>query len=231
MERAVITWRGMGRGARELLAVGAYAFVFGVAFGIAARNVGMEGWAANLMSAAVFAGGSQFAVLELWQSPVAWGPLLIATLAVNGRHFLLGASLYPWLRTLPAWQVYLAAVLLSEPNWAKAIEAQAKGERDVGVLVGGGVLLWVAWVAGTVAGSGFIDLSPEHFRRFGLDLVFLTFLSCMLAGLRRGRADDLAWLAAGITALAAMAILPAGWHILAGAVAGGVVGVVVDARR
>ncbi|MCB1991942.1 MAG: AzlC family ABC transporter permease, partial [Geminicoccaceae bacterium] len=128
----MITWRGMGRGARELVAVGAYAFVFGVAFGIAARNVGMEGWAANLMSAAVFAGGSQFAVLELWQSPVAWGPLLIATLAVNGRHFLLGASLYPWLRSLPAWQVYLAAVLLSEPNWAKAIEAEARGERDVG---------------------------------------------------------------------------------------------------
>ena len=40
-----------------------------------------------------------------------------------------------------------------------------------------------------------------------------------------------ALVSAGITALAAMAILPAGWHILAGAVAGGLVGVVVDARR
>lgn len=230
-ERAFISWRGVERGARDMAFVGVYAFLFGIAFGVAARNVGLDGWAAVLMSGLVFAGGSQFAALELWGSPVAWGPILVATLAINGRHVLLAASLYPWLRGLPPWQRHATVALLSDPNWASAVRDHDRGGRDAGVIVGSGLVLWVAWVAGTVIGAWLVELSETAFRRFGLDLVFLTFLASVLAGLRRGRADDLAWLAAALAALAAVAFLPTNWHVLAGGVLGGLVGLVVHERR
>lgn len=228
---AVITRSGMYRGARRIAAVCAYAFIFGIAFGVAAVNVGMEGWAALLMSMLVYAGGSQFAALDFWTSPIAWAPLLIATLGINGRHILLGASLYPWLRTLSRRQRLLAAFLLSDPNWATAIEARERGEHDVGVLVGGGVALWITWIAGTITGVWLVEIGPEQFRRFGLDLIFLTFLACVLTGLRRGRSDDIAWLAAAGGAIAAVALLPANWHVLAGGMLGGLAGMLAHARR
>lgn len=228
---AVVTAAGLYRGARELWAVSAYAFVFGVAFGVAAVDVGMEGWAALLMSMTVYAGGSQFAALELWARPIAWAPLLVATLGINGRHVLLGASLYPWLRSLPRRQLYVAAFFMSDPNWAVSVQARARGERDAGILIGGGMALWIVWVMGTVAGIWLVDISPEDFHRFGFDLIFATFLTAVLVGLRRDRSDDLAWLAAALGAVLAVLVLPPHWHVLAGGLLGGLAGMLVHRRR
>jgi predicted branched-subunit amino acid permease len=225
-----ITAAGLYRGAREVSAVCVYAFVFGVAFGAAADDAGMAGWAALLMSMTVYAGGSQFAALELWSHPIAWAPLLVATLGINGRHLLLGASLYSWLWSLPRRRLYLAAFLLSDPNWATAVQARSRGEQDAGILIGGGIALWIVWVAGTLAGIWLIEISPEDFRRFGLDLIFLTFLAVVLTGIRRDRSDDLAWCAAAAGAVLAVLLLPPHWHVLAGGLAGGLAGMLAHRR-
>lgn len=227
---AVITAAGLYRGAREVWAVCVYAFIFGVAFGVAAVDVGMEGWAALLMSMTVYAGGSQFAALEFWAHPIAWAPLLVATLGINGRHILLGASLYPWLRSLPRRRLYVAAFLLSDPNWAASIQARSRGEHDAGILIGGGIALWLVWVAGTLAGIWLIEISPDDFHRFGLDLIFLTFLGAVLTGLRRDRSDDLAWLAAGLGAVLAVLMLPPHWQVPVGGLLGGLAGMLAHRR-
>ena len=228
---AHLTIQGMVRGAREMAFVTASVFLFGVTFGVAARSAGMESWAALVMSMAVFAGGSQFAALDLWHAPMAWGPLLIATFAVNARHLLLGASLYPWFSGLPAWQRYAAVTVLSDANWAQTVQAHEKGERDAGYLIGSGLIMWVAWAAGTGAGATLAALSAAALEAFGLDLIFVAFFACILVEMRRGRRDDVPWLVAGATAVAAMWWLPPHWHVLAGGVAGGVAGLVRDARR
>lgn len=220
------TSAGVARGMRAMLPVVVPVFVFGVAFTITARTAGMQGWEVLAMSASVFAGASQFAVLDLWHSPVPWVPLLLATFAVNARHLLLGASLYPWCRSLPPGQLYGAMTVLSDPNWAATVVAQARGERDLGHLFGGGIMLWLVWMAGTTAGlaAGHLDLAD--IKRFGLDAVFICFFACTLVGLRRGRVDDLPWLVAAGAALAAMWWLPANWHVLVGGLAGGLAGLV-----
>lgn len=228
---AVLTKAGLYRGMREIWPVAIYAMIFGSAFGVAAVDAGMAGWAGLLMSMTVYAGGSQFAALEFWTSPIAWAPLLVATLGINGRHILLGASLYPWLSRLGRKETVLAAFLLSDPNWAKSVEAQARGDHDAGILIGGGITLWIAWVLGTLLGIWLVEITPEEFHRFGLDLMFLTFLACVLTGLRRSRSDDVAWLAAATAAIAASLLLPANWHVVSGALVGGLAGMAAHGRR
>ncbi|PWC31814.1 AzlC family ABC transporter permease [Azospirillum sp. TSO22-1] len=226
-----LSMQGVTRGAREMAFVTASVFLFGVTFGVAARGVGMEGWTALAMSMAVFAGGSQFAALDLWQAPIPWGPLLVATFAVNARHLLLGASLYPWFSGLPPWQRYAAVTLLSDANWAQTVQAHAKGERDAGYLIGSGLVMWAAWAAGTGAGAMLATLSAAALKAFGLDLIFVTFFACILVEMRRDGRDDLPWLVAAVAAVAALWWLPPHWHVLAGGVAGGVAGVLRDAGR
>lgn len=229
--RVSLTMQGMVRGARGMAFVTISVFLFAVTYGVAARSIGMEGWTALATSMAVFAGGSQFAALDLWHTPVPWGPLLLATFAVNARHLLLGASLYPWFSGLPPWQRYLSVILMSDANWAQTVQAHAKGEHDAGYLLGSGLVMWVAWAAGTAVGAMLAALSAAALKTFGLDLIFVAFFACILVDMRRDGRDDLPWLVAAAAAVAALWWLPPHWHVLAGGVAGGVAGVVRDARR
>ncbi len=226
-----LTGAGMLRGAKDMLFALVSVVLFAMAFGVAARGAGLDGWATVLMSGVAFAGASQFAALELMTSPVPWIPLLAVVFAVNARHILMGAALCPWFGRLPFAQRLLPAYLMTDINWAQAIQAYDRGERDLGHLVGSGLLLWVTWLAGTGLGAALVDAVTIDLERLAIDLVFLLFFVCMLTGLRRGRSDDVAWLVAGGTALLAWHVLPAHWHVLAGAVAGGVAGLVHHERR
>ncbi|WP_029348800.1 AzlC family ABC transporter permease [Bosea sp. 117] len=228
---AVLTLDGVRRGALAMGPVLIPIFVFGAAFGIAARGAGLEGWAAALMSAVVFAGASQFAVLDLWQTPVPWVPLLLATFAINARHLLLGASLRMLTRGLAAWKRYAAMLVLSDLNWAALIAAEARGERDLGYLVGGGLAMWVVWLGATVLGAVAGGLTLADVQRYGLDLVLVVFFTTTLVGLHRKRIDDLPWLVAGLAALAAVWWLPPNWHVLVGGLAGGIAGLIQHGRR
>lgn len=218
----------MVRGAREVTFALVAVALFGLAYGIAARDSGLEIWMAMLTSALLFAGASQFAALDLWQSPVAWLPLIIVIFAVNARHILMGAALYPWLGQLTLRQQLTSAALMTDINWAQSMQAFDRGERDGGHLLGAGMLLWVTWLASTGVGAAMAEAATIDLDRFGVDLTFLLFFVCMLKGLRRGRRDDLAWLVAGATALVAAWILPQHWHVIGGALAGGIAGLLAD---
>ena len=214
---------GLVDGAVRIAPVAIFVVPFGLAFGAAATQVGLGAGQATLMSAVVWAGASQFAALDFWTHPLTLLPLLLAVFAVNARHLLLGAALYPWMRPLPAWQRYASAALISDANWAMAMAAFEKGERDLGLLVGSGLMMWLAWVGGTALGAG-LGAALATPERFGLDALMLTFFACVLVDM--GRREDIArpWSAAALAALTAVWLLPPNWHILAGGIAGGLAG-------
>lgn len=220
---ALLSLGGIARGIREMVPIATFTLPFGLAFGAAALQAGLRPEEAVLMSALVFAGASQFAVLEFWGAQIPLIPVLLVTFAVNARHLLLGAALFPWLRHRPAWERYATASLISDANWALSMQARERGERDIGLLLGGGLALWLMWVAGTVAGATLGEVIPEP-ERLGVDVLLYTFFSIMRVGMWKGKASILPWTVAAATAIAATWILPPGWHVLAGGVAGGIVG-------
>ena len=70
---------------------------------------------------------------------------------------------------------------------------------------------------------------PFLLEGMGLTLM-LTFFACVLVDM--GRREDIArpWSAAALAALAAVWLLPPNWHILAGGIAGGLVGACANDR-
>lgn len=226
--------RAAAEGFRRILPMSLYVLPMGLAFGAAAIGKGLPAALALLMSALVFAGSSQFAALDLWSAPLALIPLLLTTFAVNARHLLLGASLAPWLRRLPPGRRFGVVTLLTDPNWALLTRAQEDGERDpdrlAGLLLGSGLGLWTVWLVGTALGV-LIGADLGDLSRFGLDLLVVTFFTAVLMSLWRGAREDLApWLTAGTVALVGSWLLPSGWHVLAGAFAGGLVGALRHGR-
>lgn len=216
-------------GFRRMAPLSLFVIVFGLAFGVAALQQGLSAVETLLMSGLVFAGAAQFATLELWGDTIPLLPLVAITLAINARHLLMGAAFYPHLRELPSGRRYASLLLLSDANWAMAMTGGSTAAR-LGILVGGGLALWSTWMIGTGLGVAFGSGINEP-ARFGLDAIMGCFLLAMLVGDKRDLGVLLPWGAAALAALAAMAWLPPHAHVIVGALAGGVVGLLLPLAR
>lgn len=226
-EHVTFTYRGALLGARRIVPLALSTMIFGLAFGVAAREGGLSVAEAMLMSGLVWAGTSQFAALEVGTASLALLPMLVVTLAVNARYLLLSAALRPWLAPLPAAKSYGSLALMSDGNWALAMRERAEGRVDAAFIVGSGALMYVAWLSGTAAGHllGATLAEPE---RWGLDFAAIAFFVTILAATVRGRADILPWAVAGAVATLTAVLVPGHWYVLAGGLAGSLAGALRD---
>ena len=226
---ARLDWPGTLKGLKRMATLSLFVIAFGLAFGVAAIQRGLSGLETLLMSGTVFAGASQFAALELWGPQIPLVALIASSFAINARHLLMGAALYPWLRHLPPRQRYASLALMSDSNWAMAAADYRRGETNVGMLVGGGIALWLAWILGTLLGVVFGSGISEP-ERFGLDVIMGCFLLSMLVGGKLDLGVLVPWVAAALAALAALAWLPENSHVIVGALAGGIAGLLMPPR-
>ncbi|MEH0665006.1 AzlC family ABC transporter permease [Vibrio scophthalmi] len=212
-------WNGF----RELVPLSFFVIIFGIAFGVAAVQVGLEPLSIMLMSGLVFAGASQFATLEMWGQEVALIPVLVTVFAINARHLLMGATLYPWLRHLPASKRYGVMLFASDANWAMSMNAFGRHQRGLGLLLGGGVALWSFWMLGTWLGYAFGNLISDPIS-LGLDMVMGCFLLSMVAIGPKSLRMFVIWGVAACASLLAYYYLPDNSHVVVGALAGGLLG-------
>jgi predicted branched-subunit amino acid permease len=84
-------------------------------------------------------------------------------------------------------------------------------------------------MAATTAGYLLGALVPDP-RAVALDLVMPIFFAAMLVPLWRGATRAIPWVVAGAVALAAYYLVGGWWYVIAGALAGSVVGGFVDER-
>ncbi|HUQ16604.1 MAG TPA: AzlC family ABC transporter permease [Candidatus Saccharimonadales bacterium] len=164
------------------------AFVVGVPFGIVARQAGLAPIEIVGMSVFVFAGASQFVMVQLLSDGAAV-PLIVATVfLVNFRHALMSATLRPFLGTLPVLRRLAAAYFLTDEAFAMTIGWIRRGRREVSYYVTFGIALFVVWNLATVIGLTIGPVIGEP-RRFGIDFaITATFIAIVALGLRH-RAD------------------------------------------
>ncbi|MDX1801302.1 MAG: AzlC family ABC transporter permease [Marinobacter sp.] len=207
----------------RLLPISLFVVAFGAAFGLAAVQKGLAPMEALLMSTLVFAGASQFATLDMWGPELAVLPMMAVVFAINSRHILMGASLYPMLKNLSPGARYGILTVLTDANWAVAAQDYQNGRRNLEVILGGGLALVMAWLTGTLLGAYFGRLL-QHPENYGLDMVLGCFLLAMALGGRKSPRVFVAWLLSGTASMMAYWWLPPHTHVVVGALAGGVVG-------
>jgi predicted branched-subunit amino acid permease len=217
------TWGGARRGALAILPITPAAIAFGLVYGFLAGQKGLTTLEIGLTSALVFAGAAQLVALELWVEPLPVAALVTSVLVINLRHLLMGPVLLPWLLPLPAWQAYGSLYLLVDESWGVSVVEQQAGGRDAAFLAGAGGMIWLCFVSTSVMGRLAGDISAL-LDGWALDYLTTAFFVALLAGFWRGKADLLPWLVAAAVAVALRAALPGTWYIVAGALAGSLVG-------
>jgi 4-azaleucine resistance transporter AzlC len=188
---------------------------FGVSFGVLARAAGMGTVAPIVMSMTTFAGSAQFAAASILGVGGTIASAVTAAVLLNARYAPIGVSVAPSLSG-GRWSRFLHAQLTVDESWA--IAAEGDGRYNPRVLLGAGVTLYAAWVAGTVLGVAFGDVIGDP-STWGLDAAFpALFLALLVPQLRTRRTIEAAVLGAGI-ALALTPFTPAGVPIIAASAA------------
>jgi 4-azaleucine resistance transporter AzlC len=228
-QAASFTRQGAFAGARGILPIAASGIVFDVIVGMLARQAGFTVVETLLLHALVFAGTAQLAALALWATPLPIVAILVSTAIVNSRYLLMGAAIHPWMARLPLHKVYGTLFFLTDETWALTQNEFGGGKGDVGYLFGSGLFLWLVGFAGVLLGysAGALIQDPAQ---WGLDFLFTAILIALLVTIWKGSESALPWIVAALVAIACSLLLPGNGYIVAGALAGSIVGALRDAR-
>ena len=183
---------------------------FGVSFGVLARAAGLGVLAPVVMSATTFAGSSQFAAVSILGAGGGVATAIVAALLLNTRYAPIGLTAASALRG-GRLRRGLEAQLVVDESWALA--KRPGGHFDRGVLMGTGLTLYGAWLAGTAVGclAGEALGDPEA---LGLDAAFPALFLALLVAQLRSRKTTAAALGGAALALSLTPFTPAGIPVL-----------------
>ncbi|RWA60333.1 AzlC family ABC transporter permease [Mesorhizobium sp.] len=214
--------RGVAASTPVLLGIVPYALVLGAQ----AAQKGLSVAEVPLMTGMNFAGGSEFAAIQLWTSPPHILLIAAITLLVNSRHFLMGAALAPFLRELPLRKVFPALFLMCDESWALGL-ADARQRAAAGLnpafsmpyYAGTALPFYLAWVAFTTAGAA---LGPVlgNVEDYGFAMAFPAVFLVLMRGMWKGFAAARPWLVSLVVAALTYLIVPGAWYVAAGALSG-----------
>ncbi|MER5455723.1 AzlC family ABC transporter permease [Micromonospora sp. NPDC002389] len=195
---------------RDVAAIAAAMVAVGASFGAVAVAAGIPGWAAVTMSVLVYAGGAQFMAVGLLAagSPVA---AVLAGLLLNARHLPFGLTLGDTIGRRLRHRL-LGSHLMTDEATAFTLARPPGADRRRAFWLAG-VLLFLAWNAGTVLGvlAGGIAGDPAA---LGLDAAFPAgLIALLLPSLRDPEIRRMA-LAGAVVAVLTTPLLPAGLPVL-----------------
>jgi predicted branched-subunit amino acid permease len=184
------------------------------ALGVAAKAHGLHWGEITLMSALVYAGPAQFAVLKAFGAGKPALQILFATLLLNLRFLPMSATLAPYFRGVGRLRLYVAAQFISASSFVvpyfhfqrQEQESEpgettaAKCESNLGFFLGVGVTSFSVWVAGTVVGYWAALHVPAGFEE-GMKFILPGYFACLLASEVKGRMAALVCAASLLLAL------------------------------
>jgi predicted branched-subunit amino acid permease len=222
---APTTFAGFRRGFVTAQPLGVGVLLYGMAFGLLAREAQFSLAEALAMSGFVYSGSAQLvAVNAMRGGAVPGGAAMIAVagtiLLLNARYMLYGAALRPWLGGASGWTVYPALAVLGDGNWILSMKAHAEGERDAAYVLGSGLAMFIPWLAGSWIGlsAGGLIRNPDA---LALDFLLVSFSAAMGVGMFKGRGDLKIVGVAAVAAALADRFLMSGSAILCAGLAGG----------
>ncbi|MGY1724781.1 AzlC family ABC transporter permease [Blastococcus sp. SYSU DS0533] len=207
---------------RDAVGLGLAVGLYGVAFGAAADAAGLDVWQALVLSAVMFTGASQFAligVLGAGGSPLA---AVGSALLLGTRNTVYGVRLVPLLRPRGPLRRAGTAHWVIDETTALALAAPTRALAGLAFLVGGATL-YLTWNATTVVGAlGAAALGGT--ARAALDAVVpAAFLALLWPRLGRAFPEPAVQrrvaLGGAVVALALTPFVPPGVQVVAAVVA------------
>jgi 4-azaleucine resistance transporter AzlC len=216
-------------GVRDILAPMIAAAPIGLLYGALSVAKGLAPIEASLSSGLIFAGGAQFAALELWRSPPPILALVFSTLLINARHILMGASLRAKLGHFSPFQRALGLFFMADENWAMAERRATRQALTPAYFIAMGAAFWLNWLVWTSVGALAGSFMGDP-KRIGADFAFTALFIGLVAGFWKGRSTAITVAASVLASALAYRLAGPPWHVAAGAISG-ILAASLDAPR
>ncbi|MCP5152881.1 MAG: AzlC family ABC transporter permease [Ectothiorhodospiraceae bacterium] len=194
---------------------------FGLALGALGSSRGLTATEMAAMSATVFAGAAQFAVIDGWSGADS-AVVLTATvtaLVVNLRHLMMGVALASAVRTWSPVRRAALAFLMVDETWALAVVEGSRGVLRFAWFMGAAIPFYLTWVGSGTVGA-VVATSLGDPARLGLDFTFPAVFIVLLATMWNRTDHGRPWLVAAVASVVAAHLLPGTWYVGCGALAG-----------
>jgi 4-azaleucine resistance transporter AzlC len=202
-------------GARRIAPIAVAAFTFAFSFGVLAPGSGFDSLEATVMSATTFAGSAQFAAVSILSVGGGVASAIAAATLLNVRYAPISVPVAPVFVGGPLRRLVESQLIVDE-SWA--LSRRPDGRYDRRLLVGGGLLLYVCWVGGTISGVLVGDALGDP-ASLGLDAAFPALFLAILVTQVHSRRALAAAILGGTIALVLLPVTPAGLPIVAAAAA------------
>lgn len=194
----------------------------GMAFGVLARQAGLSGLEASVMSLLVYAGASQFIAIDMLAAGAFIIPIIITTLLVNLRHLLMSSAVAPHLGSLSPAGILLVSAELTDESFAVAMTNPEILRGRTLFFIGLQMTAHSAWVGGTILGAIFGSLIDG--TSYGIPFALPALFICLLVAQLKTGIHWVVMVSAAVSALVLRAVLPGNWYIILAAALASAVG-------
>lgn len=220
-------WQGFALGSKAALPIVLGYFPLGLAFGVLAREAGLNVFEAVAMSFLVFAGAGQYIAISLFKAGVDTIAIIATTFLINLRMLLMGMALQPKLKGWSKPRLAVIAAEITDETFVMASSHYEEHEPSWPFHLGLNVTSHLAWVCSSGLGAALGNLVQEP-SRFGLNFALPAMFIALLVGQVKNRTAFIVACGAGLTSLLAKTLLPGNWNIMLATLMGATLGVVMD---
>lgn len=212
-------YSSLHKGAIANIPLAVSAITYGGVLGVLSAQKGVTWAEMSAMNILMFAGSAQFVMVDMWQAPLSVAAISASVFIINLRYLLIGASLQPVFHGRPLSHKAVFMHLVADENWAVTIAEHRKSGTNPFFLLGGGLLLLLAWSSGTLAGN-LLGSFISHPEKYALDFAFTAVFAALTLSLWRGKDDLFPWIVSMVLAMTCEKMLPGKWYIVIGGIGG-----------
>ncbi len=196
-----------------------------MAFGMLAKTTGISMLQSFMFSACVYAGASQFMALNMIAVGAGPGEIILATLLVNFRHFLMSASLAA--RIKADIKKYVPFIAFGNTDEVFSIISLKSEEPTKEFMLALELMAYASWVGGTVLGYFVGELLPPVIGDSMPIALYAMFIAILTPEVKKSiKAAALVLLSGALnTFLGYMNALPSGWNMIVAILISSTIGV------
>ncbi|MEJ6950676.1 AzlC family ABC transporter permease [Natronospora cellulosivora (SeqCode)] len=202
----------------------------GMAYGILARNSGLDILETVLMSIFVFAGSSQLIAVEMIAANSAALAIIMMTFLVNLRHFLMSASLSLHFKKSDKKFLPFLGFIITDESFAVGMASISEYEHKDFFYLGLGITAYFSWVLSSYLGAAIGNIIPVADIP-ALDFVLPAMFIVLLVMQISKRLDILVAIISAILSLLFVYYLPANWNIILATIIAATCGVFLEKRK
>lgn len=210
--------------------IGFSVFTYGSVLGMLCTQKGIELHELILMNFFIFAGSAQFVIVDMWSNTLDVLGIVLASLMINLRYFLVGASLHPLFLYSSKKDKFKYMHLVADENWAVTMNKLKTQELTPLFLFGGGVSILLTWSLGTIIGYTLGEFINDP-SKYGLDFAFVAIFSALTFNMYKGKDDLIPWCITALCAVISEYFIPGKFYIIVGAICGSISAVYLHKRQ